>query len=95
MSVIRPFDKFLVLISSGDSSSITATIIFSDSNSPVGQARFWMSGTSLPLASDSGSQTTLHYRIEQLQDILACLKLPGRHRLNYTDPANASIDFDT
>jgi hypothetical protein len=95
MSVLRPFDKFWVYIVSGDSSVIIATVIFSNGGRPVGQARFYKSGTKLPPASDSGSQIELHYLIDQFQDILSCLKLPGPHRLNYVNPANATIDFDT
>jgi hypothetical protein len=92
MSVQRDFDDFWVQYKSGKTPLI-AVIIFEKSSRPVGDAQFWAKNQPIPDAEDTGTQTTLHYHIEQLQDVLACLALPGKHRLNFSGPANAQLDL--
>ena len=92
MSVQRDFDDFWIQYKSGETPLI-ATINFEKSSRPVGTARFWALNAPLPDAGDTGTQTNLNFHIDQLQAILACLALPGKHRLNFSDPANAQLDL--
>ena len=92
MSARRDFDDFWVQYRSGKTPLI-AVIIFEKSSRPVGEALFWAKNEPIPDAQDTGTQTILNYHIDQLQDVLACLALPGKHRLNFSDPADAQLDL--
>ena len=93
MTILRPFNEYWLSYLSGDHAPLVATITFTQSGRAVGIARFWKDGEPVPLAADNGTVTTLHFRAAQLQHILSGLNVPRSHRVNFTDPANAGIDF--